>query len=121
LTVGLGGGGPERQVERSFIERSDSVSMHDLYRRAEDEWLSPTVWAGSVRSHGAASIALVGSAEEVAGALLDYGRAGVTQFILSGYPKQQSLEFFGRHVLPLVREAERVGDSLRAGANATGR
>jgi alkanesulfonate monooxygenase len=107
LIRGLGTGEPERSGESTFVRESDSVSMNDLHRRASEEWLSATVWAGAVRTHGAASIALVGSAEQVAEALLAYGRAGVSQFILSAWPKRESMEFFGRHVIPLVRERER--------------
>ncbi len=122
LVHGLGTGESERTVEGSFIARSDSPSMRDLYRRSNEEWLSPTVWTGAVKSHGPAAIALVGSAEEIAEALLDYGRAGVSQFILSGWPKVESLEFFGRHVLPLVRLAEAEAESAGEGApNPSGR
>jgi alkanesulfonate monooxygenase len=102
----LGPGGTEKTVEGTFIRRSDSVSMRALYRRSDDEWLSPTLWTGAVKTYGAAAIALVGSAAEVAEALVEYGRAGVSQFILSGWPKSDSMEFFGRQVLPLVRRAE---------------
>ena len=84
--------------------------MNDLYRRAEEEWLAPTLWAGAVRTHGAAAIALVGSSEEVAAAILEYKRAGVSQFIFSGWPKVESMEFFGREVLPLVRRMEEAGE-----------
>jgi alkanesulfonate monooxygenase len=106
----LGPGESERKVEGGFIRRSDSVSMNDLYRRAEEEWLAPTLWAGAVRTHGAAAIALVGSPEEVAAAILEYKRAGVSQFIFSGWPKVESMEFFGREVLPLVRRMEQAGE-----------
>jgi alkanesulfonate monooxygenase len=110
LVERLGPGNSERKVEGGFIRRSDSVSMNDLYRRAEEEWLAPTLWAGAVRTHGAAAIALVGSPEEVAAAILEYKRAGVSQFIFSGWPKVESMEFFGREVLPLVRRMEEAGE-----------
>jgi alkanesulfonate monooxygenase len=113
----LGQGNSERKVESSFIERSDSVSMRDLHRRADQEWLSDCLWTGAVRTHGAAAIALVGSAEEVAQALIEYGRVGVSQFIISGWPKRECMEFFGRHVLPIVRSKEssvtQIGDRIQ--------
>ncbi|QEH38551.1 Alkanesulfonate monooxygenase [Aquisphaera giovannonii] len=108
LVDGLGPGGAEKDVEGAFIRRSDSQSMRDMYRRAGEEWLSPTLWAGAVRSHGPASIALVGSPRDIAGAILEYERAGVTQFILSGWPKVESMEYFGREILPIIRHAERA-------------
>ena len=49
---------------------------------------------------------LLGTPEQIAEALLAYGRIGVTQFILSGYPDIEEVERFGREVVPLVREAE---------------
>jgi alkanesulfonate monooxygenase len=103
----LGMAEPERGMEQDFIHRCDSVTMRDLYRRAEQEWLGPALWAGAVRTHGAASIALVGSPEEVAAAIWQYKEVGISQFIFSGWPKTESMEFFGTHVLPLVRRLER--------------
>jgi alkanesulfonate monooxygenase len=60
------------------------------------------LWTGLVRSHGAPAIALVGSADEIAAALIDFKLAGVSQFILSGWPKAESMQFFGEEVLPRV-------------------
>jgi alkanesulfonate monooxygenase len=59
-----------------------------------------------VRSHGAPALALVGGADDIAAALIDFKRAGVSQFILSGWPKMQSMKFFGEEVLPRVRRLE---------------
>jgi alkanesulfonate monooxygenase len=59
-----------------------------------------------VRSHGPAAIALVGSPAEIASAILDYKRMGISQFILSGWPKLESMIFFSRELLPLVRVLE---------------
>jgi alkanesulfonate monooxygenase len=108
LVEQLGPAGSERTVESDFIRRSDSPSMKDMFRRAEREWLAPTLWAGAVRTHGPAAIALVGSPEEIARAILEYRQAGVSQFIFSGWPKVESMEFFGREILPLVRRMERA-------------
>jgi alkanesulfonate monooxygenase len=108
LVEQLGPGGSERRVEGTFIRRSDSVSMNDLYRRAEQEWLAPALWAGAVRTHGAAAIALVGAPENVAEAILEYKQAGVSQFILSGWPKLESMEFFCTEILPVIRRMEQA-------------
>lgn len=99
---------PERSLEGGFIARSDSISfkaMHDVAARTE--WLTPALWTGLVRSHGAPAVALVGDADEIAGALIDFQQAGVSRFILSGWPKAESMQFFGEHVLPRVRRLER--------------
>jgi alkanesulfonate monooxygenase len=59
-----------------------------------------------VRSHGAPAIALVGSPDDIASAVLEFSRAGVSQFIISGWPKLDEMLFFGREVLPLIRKRE---------------
>jgi len=93
-------------TERHFVSGSDSHSIAAVYRSAEREWLSDCLWTGAVRSHGAPAIALVGSYDEVASALLEYGSLGVTQFIISGWPKLDSMVRFGNEVLPRVRAKE---------------
>ena len=42
-----------------------------------------------------------------------FKRAGISQFILAGWPKQEEMVRFGETVLPLVRQLE------QAEANAT--
>jgi alkanesulfonate monooxygenase len=93
-------------TESAFVRGSDSVSMRETLELAAQEWLTPCLWAGAVPFFGAPSVALVGTPEEVAAALLEYGRAGVSQFILSGWPKLAEMIRFARDVLPLVRGAE---------------
>jgi alkanesulfonate monooxygenase SsuD/methylene tetrahydromethanopterin reductase-like flavin-dependent oxidoreductase (luciferase family) len=77
------------------------------YALADKEWLNPWLWTGAVRTHGAPGVALVGSFEEVASALIDYAEVGVTQFILSGWPKLDEMILFGNEIQPRVRKAER--------------
>jgi alkanesulfonate monooxygenase len=102
----------DKGTEREFIKRSDSLWMKAVHEMASKEWLSPVLWTGAVRSHGAATIALVGAPQDIASAILDYARAGVSQFILSGWPKLDEMRFFGSHILPLVRERERERHTL---------
>jgi len=92
--------------EKSFISASDSVCMNSTYALAENEWLNPYLWTGAVRSHGAPAIAIVGSYTEIARAFLEFGEIGVSQFIISGWPKLEEMLLFGREVIPLVRLAE---------------
>ena len=100
----------DQQLESRFIGTSDSPTMRARFDAASDsEWLTPVFWNGALRSHGPAAAALVGSAEDIAETLLEYGEAGVTQFILSGWPKLEEMLFFGNEVMPLVRAAEVTG------------
>ncbi len=103
----------DRDNETDFIQRSDSVCFNLLFELAETEWLTPYLWTGAVRSHGAPAVALVGSASEIASAVIDYKNAGVTQFIISGWPKLEEMLFFAQEVLPLVREKENQAARVR--------
>jgi alkanesulfonate monooxygenase len=96
----------DRENEARFMIRSDSVSINATYALADIEWLNSWLWTGAVRTHGAPAVALVGSFEEVAGALIDYAEVGVTQFILSGWPKLDEMILFGNEILPRVRRVE---------------
>jgi len=66
LVAGLDAAERAPEKEKDFVRRSDSLSINATYQLAETEWLSPSLWTGAVRSHGAPSIALVGTPEEVA-------------------------------------------------------
>jgi alkanesulfonate monooxygenase len=102
-----------KRKEQAFVRTTDSRSIKETYALAEEEWLTPQLWTGAVRSYGATAIALVGSPEDVATALLDYKQIGVTQFILSGWPKLDSMIQFGKEVIPIVRDKERKLDYQR--------
>jgi alkanesulfonate monooxygenase len=107
LVSGLDPSLREKQKENTFVRGSDSVSIRATYETAARvEWLKPYLWMGAVSTHGAATVCLVGSPEEVADAIMEYKELGVSQFILSGWPKLEEMIFFGEHVLPLVRKKE---------------
>jgi alkanesulfonate monooxygenase len=89
-----------------FFTKTDSVSFKKAYQLGSTEWLTPTLWTGAVRTQGPTAIALVGSPEEVANAIMDYKKIGVSQFIFSGWPKLEEMVYFGKAVLPLVRQKE---------------
>jgi alkanesulfonate monooxygenase len=70
-------------------------------------WLNRNLWAGLVPYYGSSAMTLLGSPQELAEALLEYKQIGVTQFIISGWPKLDEMNIFGREVLPLIRDLER--------------
>lgn len=106
LVAGLDPHEADHARESTFVQGSDSVSIRAVFELAAEEWLTPTLWTGAVRSHGAPAMALVGTPDEVAAALLEYGRAGVSHFILSGWPKLAEMIHFGEAVIPRIRAAE---------------
>lgn len=108
LIRGLDPSRHERSREQQFVNGSDSVSFKITYETAAKvEWLSPYIWLGAVSTHGPATVCLVGTPEELADAFIEYQKIGVSQFILSGWPKLEEMTFFGEHVLPLVRKKEK--------------
>lgn len=92
--------------EDEFVRSTDSVSFRAAYELAETEWITPVLWAGAVRTYGPPALALVGTPADVADAIMEYASAGVSQFILSGWPKLDEMLRFSAEVLPLVRERE---------------
>lgn len=118
LLDGLERSDGESALERRFVSDSDSVSMKATYALADEEWLTPTLWTGAIRTHGAPAACLVGDPDEVAQALMDYKKAGVSQFILSGWPKRAEMEYFGEAVIPRVRRLERGGMSVPSSASS---
>jgi len=96
-----------RQSEAAFLRGSDAESMRRTFALGESEWLDSSLWAGAVQALGATSIALLGSFDEVAAAILRFKNAGVSQFILHGWPKWEEMRRFGREVIPRVRALER--------------
>jgi alkanesulfonate monooxygenase len=98
-----------RKTHREFSQRSDSVAFTSVLHLAElrnHEWLTPYLWTGAVPYLGAPAIALVGSAAEIAAAMMDYKRIGISQFLLMGWPDLDEMSFFSDSILPLVRKRE---------------
>lgn len=91
---------------KNFFAKTDSVSFKKAYQLGDTEWLTPSLWTGAVRVQGPTAIALVGSAQEIASAILEYKSIGVSQFIFSGWPKLEEMVYFGQEVLPLIRQRE---------------
>jgi len=93
--------------ERKILSSSDSQTLKQALATADEVgWLNQNLWAGLVPFYGSSSIALIGSPEELAEAFLAYKAVGITQFIISGWPKLEEMNIFGSEVMPLVRERE---------------
>ncbi len=99
-----------KEKEKEFVTSTDSSSIKATYELAKEEWLTETFWTGAVPYIGPTAIALVGTPAEIAAAFMEYKDAGVSQFILSGFPKLEEMIRFGRDVLPLVREKEALAE-----------
>ncbi|MFE7514666.1 LLM class flavin-dependent oxidoreductase [Streptomyces sp. NPDC057540] len=70
---------------------------------AESLTVAPNLWAGIGLVREGAGTALVGSHDEVAQRLFEYGRAGIDEFVLSGYPHLEEAYRVGEEVAPRLR------------------
>jgi alkanesulfonate monooxygenase len=94
-------------VHRSFRAQSSSTAFATAFDRSlECEWLSPTLWTGAVPFLGPAATALLGSYDEIADTLLEYGRRGIREFLFLGWPDLDEVERFGGELAPRIRERE---------------
>jgi alkanesulfonate monooxygenase len=96
-----------RTEERGILASSDSQTLKQALAAADEVgWLNRNLWAGLVPYYGSSAMTLLGSPRELAEVFIEYKRIGVSQFIISGWPKLDEMEIFGREVLPLIRELE---------------
>jgi alkanesulfonate monooxygenase len=86
------------------VRLKDDSQMHK--QGTPNAWLSPSLWTGLVPHYGPVWTTLLGSPRELADAFLAYRDAGVSEFILSGWPEVDTVATFGREVLPLIRREE---------------
>ena len=108
-----------KQTHQEFAKKSDSIAFRSTFGLAEStgsDWLSPNLWVGAVPYLGAPAIALVGSAAEVASAILEYKEIGVSQFLFMGWPDIEEMTFFASEVLPIVRAKEMMAENVAAAA-----
>jgi len=62
--------------------------------------IHPNLWAGVGLVRGGAGTAMVGSHSEIADLVEQYVDAGISEFVLSGYPHLEEAYWFGEGVLP---------------------
>jgi len=76
-----------------------------LAAAAQGERLDRCLWTGVAAATGARgnTTALVGTPEQVAQALLDYWRLGVTTFLIRGFDPLEDAIDYGERLLPLAR------------------
>jgi alkanesulfonate monooxygenase len=94
---------------KEFAERTDSVAYRStlaLAEKSNSDWLTPWLWTGAIPYLGSPAIALVGGPEEIASAFMEYKSIGISQFLFMGWPDLEEMTYFGREVLPLVRQKE---------------
>ena len=94
---------PADRGESTTTLKDDS----QMYREGKsltrnDQWLTDNLWTGLVPHYGPVWTTLLGSPREIAAALIEYERIGVTEFIISGWPEVETVDVFGREIRPLI-------------------
>ena len=80
--------------------------LSELRSSADDEgYLEQNLWTGVGRVRSGAGIAIVGDPDQVTAKIHELADAGVSAFILSGYPHLQECDLFARYVLPQLNHA----------------
>jgi len=97
------------QAESAGIQRREPAnegSKRLLAAAAQGTRLDKRLWTGIAGLLGAKanSTALVGTAEQVADALLDYYDLGITTFLIRGFDPLEDAIDYGKKLIPLTRE-----------------
>jgi len=104
----LDGLNPEAIERAQAIQRASQsegqrrmVALHN--GRTDALEVSPNLWAGIGLVRGGAGTALVGSYDEVADRIAEYGDLGIDEFVLSGYPHLEEAYRVAEGVMPVLR------------------
>jgi len=104
-----------RKTHQDFSRVSDSVAFTSTLALAEEsssDWLTAWLWTGAVPYLGAPAIALVGSYDEVTEGILEFIKAGVTQFLFLGWPDVPEMTAFNEEVRPRVLAQYDAGSDI---------
>lgn len=87
---------------RSLDSKSAGVARQAELREGADEegYASRHLWTGVGRARSGAGAAIVGDPDQVRDTILELAEAGMSAFILSGYPHLAECDLFARYVLP---------------------
>jgi alkanesulfonate monooxygenase len=97
---------PEDVAESTTKLKDDSHMYREGSKLKSDSyWPEPWLWTGLVPHYGPVWTTLIGTPQQLAAAFREYERIGVSQFILSGWPEVETVDTFGREVLPLINQS----------------
>lgn len=109
--------GPTRHVATGGSATPPNEGSRRLLAAADKgARLDKRLWTGMAKLTGAAgnSTSLVGTADQVAEAMLDYHRIGIDTFLIRGFDPLEDAFLYGRDLIPRVREL--AGESARIAA-----
>jgi alkanesulfonate monooxygenase len=94
---------PEDARESTTTLKDDSQMYREGNELKSDAfWPKPWLWTGLVPHYGPVWTTMLGTPDELAAAFREYGRIGVTEFIISGWPETDTVDVFGREILPRI-------------------
>jgi alkanesulfonate monooxygenase len=97
---------PEDAAESTTTMKDDSQMYREGSELKRDAfWPEPWLWTGLVPHYGPVWTTMIGTPGELASAFLEYKRIGVTEFIISGWPEVDTVDVFGREILPRINQA----------------
>jgi dimethylsulfone monooxygenase len=112
-----------RETLREIVAKADVEAVHG-FRDAVQQAGSSTgdkkgMWADSsfddlVQYNDGFRSRLIGTPEQIARRIVEYKRRGVDLLLLGFLHYQEEVAYFGRHVLPIVRELEAAEDTTAA-------
>src|SRR6185312_4345841 len=96
---------PEDAAESTTTMKDDSQMYREGNELKRDAfWPEPWLWTGLVPHYGPVWTTMIGTPDELASAFLEYKRIGVTEFIISGWPEVDTVDVFGREILPRINQ-----------------
>ncbi|HJT26211.1 MAG TPA: LLM class flavin-dependent oxidoreductase [Pyrinomonadaceae bacterium] len=97
---------PADTKESTTTMKDDSQMYREGNELKRDAfWPEPWLWTGLVPHYGPVWTTMIGTPDELASAFLEYKRIGVTEFIISGWPEVDTVDVFGREILPRINQA----------------
>ena len=97
---------PKDKRESTTTLKDDSQMYREGGEVKNDAyWPEPWLWTGLVPHYGPVWTTMIGTPDELAAAFLEYKRIGVTEFIISGWPELETVDLFGREILPRINNA----------------
>lgn len=90
----------------SKTDATNQKRQMDLFSQSKDQdfVIGPNLWSGLSAIRGGGAVTFVGTAEQISERFLEFIDAGVTSFILSGYPHLEEAKISGELLLPLVKQ-----------------
>ncbi|WNR46842.1 LLM class flavin-dependent oxidoreductase [Paenibacillus roseipurpureus] len=101
---------PEVEARMSrYYQQADSVAQGRMSRLLQGDYrFGKYKWAGIGRVRKGAGTAVVGTPEQVKEGLQEYIDAGVSHFIISGFPHLEEAERVSKLLLPLFRDQTEI-------------